>query len=225
MKSPKFKIGDRVRNVYSNWNSTLCNESNNHAEIGIEGTIEKVGCSMGGVWYDFAYKVKWDNGKFCGKGEPSLELVQEAKMTKVEKKVYTFKVSRQALAEVFPLVCSGYRDKINKLAQKDLFSNEIEVSEDIVRQAYKSATETEQKEWLEKYLPLPKKKKIEILGMLDSNLELVSGVDPILKYRTNYKLIAPKGISGYEYDIFTAEPSIGYIRVYYGYWNDGVTED
>ena len=44
----------------------------------------------------------------------------------------TFKVSRQALSEVLPHVCSGYKDKINKLAQKDLFSNEIEVSIDFI---------------------------------------------------------------------------------------------
>lgn len=142
---------------------------------------------------------------------------------KTEQQPQTFKVTRQTFAEILPHVCSDYRDKINKLAQEDLFSNEIEVSESIVRQVHKDATKTEQRNWLDKYLPLPKKKKIHILGILLIDNPASSGVDTDLSTRSNYKLITLAN-NTYKYDIFSAEWE-GITRVYYGYWGDGVTED
>lgn len=299
----KFKLGDRVKNINTYWNSTVCNECNNHTEIGIKGVIINLG------WCDeingYAYKVKWDNGKFCGKSERSLELVEPlftlpekwcirvteenvemladwrtdgdtrgnfkngeyngwylhtpmngkngynqpnkeegyTEITFEQFKKYVlkqdnnnmetqpkFKVSRQALAEVLPLVCSDYKDKINKLAQKDLFSNEIEVPEDVVRLAHKDATKKEQREWLDKYLPLPKKKKIELVKRLDciygsDDLTLDSVIAEPSRWDNRRLLITNYRNSGF--DLIecwnTDESNAGY--VYIGHFNEGNLED
>lgn len=176
---------------------------------------------------DFHYDEYFDSLYSHHEGEGGLVVYKKGEWAKVKEAIMEtqpkFKVSRQALAEVLPLVCSLYKDIINKLAQKDLFSNEIEVSESIVRQAHLVATSVDQKEWLDKYLPLPKKKKIEIVGILTVDGGFSSGIVKNISTRNNYKLITLAN-NTYSYDIFSADFE-GDVRVYYGYWGDGVTED
>lgn len=172
---------------------------------------------------DFHYEECIDTLYSHPEGECGLVVYKNGNWAQVKEQSRTFKVTRQALAEILPHVCSDYRDKINKLAQKDLFSNEIEVSEAIVRQAHKEHTKSVHKEWLNKYLPLPKKKKIEIVGILTVDGGFSKCIDKNISTRNNYKLITLANLT-YSYDIFSADFE-GDVRVYYGYWGDGIAED
>lgn len=123
---------------------------------------------------DFHYDEYFDSLHSHPEGEGGLVVYKKRSWAKVKEEVKeqpspTFKVTRQALAEILPHVCSNYRDKINKLAQEDLFSNEVEVPESVVRQAHKDINKSVQKEWLDKYLPLPKRKKIEVVEVKGSD--------------------------------------------------------
>lgn len=68
----------------------------------------------------------------------------------------TQKVQRENLAEIYENVCGGWQDKINTLLNANQFSSEIEVPNDLILKAYRSADKDVQKKWLAKHLPKPK---------------------------------------------------------------------
>jgi len=83
-------------------------------------------------------------------------------------------VTREALAEVYPLVCSEWQSLISLALseKKSLFSNTIEVVPLFLERAYKEwptgAHSEEVKAWLDKYLPKPKvevEKTITLYGV------------------------------------------------------------
>lgn len=181
---------------------------------------------------DFHYEEFLDTLYSHPEGEGGLVVYEKGTWAQVKEAVIkeqpspTFKVTRQALAEILPHVCSDYKDRINKLAQKYLFSNEIEVSESIVRQAHKDATKKEQKEWLDKYLPLPKKKKIELVKYLSPNGE--STVKWNIGVDSTYEidLVLSKEVSSLQYDVMKVKLSEAESwDIFLGYFNDGITED
>lgn len=78
-------------------------------------------------------------------------------------KIYT--VTREALAEIYAKVCDEWARTIDELMNKSVnkFSNEIEVTTDLIKQAWKEA-EPKHKEWLTKNgLELPKEKVTKTL--------------------------------------------------------------
>lgn len=65
-------------------------------------------------------------------------------------------VSRKALGEIYPQVCSGWQTKITRILNQDQFAEEFEVSESLIKEAYSAADKPVQTKWLEKYTPKPK---------------------------------------------------------------------
>lgn len=76
--------------------------------------------------------------------------------TIVETPEPTRTITREALSEIYSLVCDGWKDTITGvLAKTDVFSTNVVVSEKLIKQAYQEANETTQLPWLKKYLPAP----------------------------------------------------------------------
>lgn len=68
-----YKVGDKVKNINSTWNSNAEESFYNYKEIGIEGTIKSA------KFYKNipCYSVEWVNGKLCGKDATQLEKISE----------------------------------------------------------------------------------------------------------------------------------------------------
>lgn len=80
----KFKVGDRVKNVSSSWDSSMCYNYGDYNIKGVVGKIIEVGFAKS--FEGAAYKVKWESGKYCGKNDSQLELVSEGKTNKSQTK-------------------------------------------------------------------------------------------------------------------------------------------
>ena len=67
-------------------------------------------------------------------------------------------VTREAAKEIYDLISDGcnWKNRVrNIISGTDIFSNEVEIEPETIRQAHGAAT-GKQKEWLDKYLPLAK---------------------------------------------------------------------
>lgn len=110
----KFKVGDRVKNVSSSWDSTMCCNCDDYNIKGVVGKIIEVGFadSVGGA----AYKVKWESGKYCGKNDSQLELVLEGKtnqsQTKEQSTMKYFK-TKEILSRSITVCVAVDGDKVN----------------------------------------------------------------------------------------------------------------
>lgn len=183
---------------------------------------------------DFHYEECIDTLYSHPEGEGGLVVYEEGTWAQVKEDIkeqpQTFKVTRQALAEIYEAVCQEWRDTITLLLEKQKFNSDIEVIEDLVKKAHVQSSSAhnpkEVKEWLDKYLPLPKKKKIELVKYIKYNGESAVkwniGVDP------NYKieLILPKEVSSLKYDVMKVKLTDSETwDIFLGHFNDGITED
>ena len=64
-------------------------------------------------------------------------------------------ISRENLGKIYPRVCSKWQGRINEALDKDKFAVNIEVSEALIKEAFKEV-DAEQKEMLTKYFKEPK---------------------------------------------------------------------
>ncbi len=147
----------------------------------------------------------WSGTNICKKSVISIEELANLLNVKTEQMEKPYNVSRAALKEIYNSVCSTWQAKIVVLLGENgnLFSNEIEVSESIVNQAYIEAgcttnPNTIQLAWLNKYTPKRKKmvkKTIEVYTNIYKNLSqstLYSTQDEALMKACNNNL--PRGV-------------------------------
>jgi len=67
----------------------------------------------------------------------------------------TQKISRDNLGKIYPEVCSKWKDKIDAVLAEQKFATEIEVSEEVIKEAFKEAN-GDQKTALRRYFKEPK---------------------------------------------------------------------
>lgn len=85
------------------------------------------------------------------------------------KEMKTYKVTREQLAEIYSIACSGWKPKIEKITNNALgaFGTEGELSEDIV-QSMRDAATTDQRPVIDRIFPKPKKKvSKEVVGYVN----------------------------------------------------------
>ena len=70
-----IKVGDKVINTSSNWNSSICEKNNNYQELGITGKVVEIGWCNSNDYESL--KVQWDNGSFCGKDSTQVKVITE----------------------------------------------------------------------------------------------------------------------------------------------------
>jgi len=96
-------------------------------------------------------------------GRNSLEKLAEEGITEVytidqlikETTMDTQTISRQNLGKIYPEVCSKWKDRINAALAEQKFATDIEVSEEVIKEAFKEAN-SDQKTALRYYFKEPK---------------------------------------------------------------------
>ena len=231
-----IKITDENREMVKYYFDNLCPDRNYMYSLGVlysnKPTADMDGIQTSGG-YDLSdcTEITFEQFKKHVLKQDDNMTTQRNEVSKGEQGSTTFKVTRQALSEVLPHVCSVYKSKINKLAQEDLFSNEIEVPENVVRLAHKDATKKEHKEWLDKYLPLPKKKKIEVVEVKEDGFWTKATRENNtafndLKNWENIVLIKENFKDGLDLIMCYSQPSNPYACNHFlGYYNEGNLED
>jgi uncharacterized protein YodC (DUF2158 family) len=152
-EAKEFKVGDTVSTKNGN------------------GVV--VGITADGGAVPYLVKIKWFDGH-NGSSTPLIKgsnetlnddgywfSAKDLSLTQAnQKEVVTYSVTRESLKEIYDNVCGEWQVNIRALLYNDMFSNTIEISQELLERAYKEPSSEVQKEWLAKYLPKPKVKKV-----------------------------------------------------------------
>jgi hypothetical protein len=172
----RFKVGDRVSTAHGIGTIVAItdHQSQKYIVANDQTFLQGHNCYSNSNIIDGSKDGLNSNGWFYKENE--MELVKTETQTKSSEKTQTIipnrKVSREALAVIYPQVCSGWQANITSLlAKTSAFSNEVEVSEDMVKTAYNEANDTQRK-WLNLHLPAPKKiETVEVVKWAVLDLE------------------------------------------------------
>lgn len=150
----KFKVGDNVKVVKSghsytyydrmfrrlNFRNTSANPS---APVGTIGTVFGV-CAHDSVKKEVCVAIRDKFG--------TEYLIEQRGLTLTEEKAIstmTTKVTRKQLGDIYPLVCEGWKDRINQVLSQNPFSDTVEVDNELLLKAYQAGSNEYHINWLD----------------------------------------------------------------------------
>jgi hypothetical protein len=172
----QFKVNDKVRiskdsKYYSDSDSTQPDSSNPRNYSGVITNISTRGNYLN-------ISVKWTNGKTNSYSASDLILYNEKSLENLG--IQTIK--RSDLRDINNVVCRKWQEKIaNLVSNSDMFDETIEVSNDLLADAYKEATLV-QEELLNKYFTKPKDERIKASDLKIGEMMIVKESDPKSSY-------------------------------------------
>lgn len=125
-------------------------------------------------------------------------------------------ISREALGEVYPLVCEGWQSRIEALLDTNKFGDEFTVPQELLTKARDVYDNVKQKEWLDKYFPEPEEPTIELVYCLQTTGRWLNGGKWEVATGTNLTKLHKTTHKGKVYDVIISDNC-----VYLGHWNNG----